>query len=148
MHSDVANLEGQCFAYKSQWWRTGNKSVGVCNSVTVWTLEPDLTLPLRDRSLDPPIPLAIPDSADARSYFDHTPSGPYQHRPGQHVWTDGSMIATNEVQLVGAGITGYMPEFIRFSLNVGGPATSQRGEMAAAARALDLQSQSPFYDLH
>eukprot|EP00961_Rhodomonas_salina_P136598 1837679-Rhodomonas_salina.2 len=51
---------------------------------------------------------------------------------------DGSMITMDEVQLVGAGITGYMQDFIRFNFSVGGPATSQRGEMAAAARALDL----------
>eukprot|EP00961_Rhodomonas_salina_P198284 2675269-Rhodomonas_salina.3 len=90
----------------------------VCGGVQLhhsWTLEPDLTLPLRDHSLNPPIPLAIPDSADARY-----------------------MIAIDEVQLVGAGITGYMPDFILFSFNVGGQATSQRGEMAAAARALNL----------
>eukprot|EP00961_Rhodomonas_salina_P116494 1567966-Rhodomonas_salina.5 len=48
------------------------------------------------------------------------------------------MITVDEVQLVGAGVTGYMSEFIRFSFSVGGPATSQRGEMAAAAMALDL----------
>eukprot|EP00961_Rhodomonas_salina_P056115 753509-Rhodomonas_salina.1 len=64
----------------------------------------------------------------------NTPSGPYRQRPGQHVWTDGSMITLDEVQL-----TGYMPDFIRFNFSVGGPATSQRGEMAAAAGALELR---------
>eukprot|EP00961_Rhodomonas_salina_P293630 3933905-Rhodomonas_salina.2 len=48
MHSDVANLEGQRFVYKSQWWRTGNKAIRTCDPITVWTLEPDLTLPLSD----------------------------------------------------------------------------------------------------
>lgn len=43
-----------------------------------------------------------------------------------------------DVQLVGAGVVGYLPDFIRFNFQVGGPATSQRGEMAAAARGVDL----------
>eukprot|EP00961_Rhodomonas_salina_P254414 3437741-Rhodomonas_salina.3 len=66
------------------------------------------------------------------------PSGPYSNRPGQHAWTDGSMVTCYEVQLVSAGVVGYLPEFICFNFCVGGPATSQLGEMAAAARTLDL----------
>eukprot|EP00961_Rhodomonas_salina_P136597 1837679-Rhodomonas_salina.1 len=66
MHSDLANIEGQRFAYKLQWWRMGNKALGACDPITIRTLKPDLTLPLQDHSLDPPIPLTIPDSEDAR----------------------------------------------------------------------------------
>eukprot|EP00961_Rhodomonas_salina_P122476 1649604-Rhodomonas_salina.1 len=47
-----------------------------------------------------------------RIYFDNTaPSGPYRQRPGQHVWTDGSKIETEDAQLVGAGLVGYMPSY-------------------------------------
>eukprot|EP00961_Rhodomonas_salina_P033847 455207-Rhodomonas_salina.1 len=90
-----------------QWWKTGNKAISTCDPITIWTPSADLTLPLSDRSLDPPIPLELPVSVDFQAYFDHTPSGPYRQRPGQHVWTDGSMITVDEAQLVGAGVTGW-----------------------------------------
>eukprot|EP00961_Rhodomonas_salina_P272102 3677163-Rhodomonas_salina.1 len=35
-------------------------------------------------------------------------------------------------------MVGYLQDFVRFNFSVGGPATSQRGEMAAAARTLDI----------
>eukprot|EP00961_Rhodomonas_salina_P063733 857031-Rhodomonas_salina.2 len=123
MSSGQLNREEQGFVYKPQWWRTGNKAVETCDPVTLWTLEPSLALPLLDRSLDPPFGLDRPDSSDHRSYFDHTPSGPYRHRPGQHLWTNCSMKTFDDVQLVGAGVVGYLPAFIRFNFRVGGPAT-------------------------
>eukprot|EP00961_Rhodomonas_salina_P299539 3939014-Rhodomonas_salina.1 len=136
--SEQLNDKDQRFVYRSHWWMTGNKATEPCDPITMWTPNPSLGLPLRDHSFDPPIPLTRPDNDDFRTYFDNTPSGPYRQRPGQHVWTDGSMVTFEDAQLVGAGAVGYAPDFFRLNFNVGGPATSQRGEMAAAARTLDL----------
>eukprot|EP00961_Rhodomonas_salina_P117097 1576261-Rhodomonas_salina.1 len=77
-------------------------------------------------SFQPPLPLAYPESDDLRIYFDNTPSGPYRQRPGQHVWTDGSKIETDEAQLVGAGLVGYMPSYEVHYFRVDGPATNLR----------------------
>eukprot|EP00961_Rhodomonas_salina_P058155 781842-Rhodomonas_salina.2 len=136
--SEVVNNKDCSFAYKSHWWLTGNKATELCDTITAWTKDQYLNLPLSDHSFDPPIPLTHPENGDFLVYFENTPSGPYSTCPGQHAWTDGSMVTRDEAQLVGAGVVGYLPEFIRFNFSVGGPATSQRGEMAASARTLDL----------
>eukprot|EP00961_Rhodomonas_salina_P054516 732435-Rhodomonas_salina.1 len=68
--------------------------------------------------------------------FHNTPSGPYRHCLGQHVWTDGSKIETTDAQLVGAGFVGYMPSCKVHYFRVGGPATNLWGEMAATAQAM------------
>eukprot|EP00961_Rhodomonas_salina_P231313 3124295-Rhodomonas_salina.2 len=115
---------------------TGNKATELCDQITMWTPNPSLGLPLLDQSFDPSIQLASPDSDDFRTYFDNT--SPYRQRPGQHVWTDGSMVTFEDAQLVEEGAVGYAPDFTLLNFNVGCPATSQRGEMAAAARILDL----------
>eukprot|EP00961_Rhodomonas_salina_P234474 3169103-Rhodomonas_salina.1 len=109
----------------------------------MWTTDPCLYSPLLDQSLYPLVPLERPDNTDFQTYFDNTQSGPYSQRPGQHVWTDSSMVTLENAQIVGAGMVGYVQDFIHLNFNVGGPATSQCGEMAAAARALDLADLTP-----
>eukprot|EP00961_Rhodomonas_salina_P173566 2340834-Rhodomonas_salina.1 len=61
-----------------------------------WTTDPYLHLPLCDHSFDPPIQLMRPENADFLAYFENTPSGPYHTSPGQHAWTDGSMVTCDE----------------------------------------------------
>eukprot|EP00961_Rhodomonas_salina_P263351 3558446-Rhodomonas_salina.1 len=123
LHSEQLNYKEQQFAYRSRWWQTGNKALEQCYVLTIWSLEQGMDLLPLDQWFEPPLPLIRPESEDALSYFDNTPSGPYQSRPGQHLWTDSSMQALEGVQLVGAGVVGYIPAFTSFNFSVGGPAT-------------------------
>eukprot|EP00961_Rhodomonas_salina_P075495 1013172-Rhodomonas_salina.1 len=116
---------------------TGNQGLDKTSDIyTVWTHHRVLPLPLQNVGFQPPLPLSRPEESDLQVYFDNTPSGPYHHHLGQHVWTDGSKIETTDAQLVGAGFVGYMPSYEVHYLRVGGPATNLRGEMAAVAQAM------------
>eukprot|EP00961_Rhodomonas_salina_P005499 74724-Rhodomonas_salina.2 len=84
------------------------------------------------------LPLARPDLEDARSYFDNTPTGPYCDRSGQHLWTDGSMKMFKEIQVVGAGIAGFLPGFTPFNFNVGCPVTY--ADLSTGCQRLDPTS--------
>eukprot|EP00961_Rhodomonas_salina_P304015 3941448-Rhodomonas_salina.1 len=125
------------FVHKPHWWMTGNQGLDKTSDVfTVWTHRFVSSLPLQHIAFQPPLPLTRPEDLDLRVYFDNTPSGPYRHRQGQHIWTDGSKIETADAQLVWAGYVGYMPLYTVHYFQVGGPATNLRGEMAAVARAM------------
>lgn len=129
--------------YRSQWWHTGNKGLAKNDKITLWTTptwQPLIPLPLDNLSGLPPISLIRPDTAEAQAYFDHTPSGPSRSRQGHHLWTDGSKQDTEDAELVGAGLVGFLEEYVTSHFNVGGPATNLRGEMAAVARALQISN--------
>eukprot|EP00961_Rhodomonas_salina_P055114 740524-Rhodomonas_salina.1 len=116
---------------------TGNQGLDKTSDIfTVWTQHRVLSLPLQHVGFQQPLPLTWPEESDLRVYFDNTPSGPYSHRPGQHVWTHCSKIETADVQLVRARFVGYMPSYKVHYFRVGGPATNLRGEMAAVAQAV------------
>lgn len=104
LHSENLNDKKQRFVYQSRWWQTWNKALEHCDVLTIWTPKLCMALLISDQQFELPLTLPLPESDDARSYFDNTPSGLYRSRPGQHLWTDCSMQTLNGVQLVGAGV--------------------------------------------
>lgn len=93
--------------YQQDWWRTGNKALIRSQPLTIWGVSLD-ALPSFTHTGSPPVPLTAPEETLHKVYFDHTPSGPFRCRGGDHVWTDGSKCVINSIHIAGAGLVGLV----------------------------------------
>eukprot|EP00961_Rhodomonas_salina_P116424 1566940-Rhodomonas_salina.1 len=83
-----------------------------------------LNLPLPDLSHAPPVSMMRPESEAECVYFDNTLSGPYRGSEGHHLWTDGSQQSVQDAELTGAGLVGFLREYVALNMSVGDPSTN------------------------
>ena len=130
------------FVYKEGWRRTGNKGLKSGEAVTIWSRSDRVkSIAVGHLPTAPALPLTIQQGAggDLQVYYDNLPSGLFMLREGVNAWTDGSQRTSEGVKLVGAAavIMKGKQLLVRQRCRVGGPATSQRGELAAFLLALE-----------